>query len=440
MSINLPCLAVLAGPEASLSPSEIVRSAENVADVAFLLDLADQSEQGENLRAVAGMLGPTATVDFADIAACMAALRSWGASAATTFTDRLCQVTARLNAEIKGTSGPAPQWGSKDTQRRMLRAAGMSEVGSIRVSDESSLRAFAESAGFPVVVKPVGGASSRDTWLLSQESDIAPFMRESGAGENRHDMFAEQFIVGDSPPKPYLGDYVSVEMLRFGQPATESGPARTHAWVTDRLFPAWPCRETGFFMPSQWSSEQQESLIASAGTALDALGCKAGAFHVEIKPKRPTNEIIEVNGRLGGFVSQIVRYGTGVDIGRLALSCALDRYEPLELHWDRCISVLFYQAPPRAAHIKSAPSRKDVSRLPGVLSVDHVHGAGTAVDWRNGTNSCSARVWITADDHTGLRTSLIDIATFLTDEFCFIDAAGQPVRDRTWLECLAREL
>jgi hypothetical protein len=436
---DLPRLAVLAGPEASLSPSDIARSAQNLADVAFLLDRGDRSAQMETVRAVAEMLAPTVVVDFTDLEACRAALRDWGVSAVTTFTDRLCRVTAQLNAQIKGTSAPLPPWGSKDTQRRMLRAAGVSKVESARVSDESSLRAFVGSAGFPVIVKPVGGAASRDTWLLSQESDICRFMRESGVEKNRDDMFAEQYIVGDDPPKPYLGDYVSVEVFRFGQYGLDSGPVHSYAFVTDRLFPAWPCRETGFSMPSQWSPEQQKSLIATAGNALDAIDCKTGVFHVEMKPTWPSAEIIEVNGRLGGFLNQIVRYGTGVDLGYLALSCALDRHEAVDLRWNRCMVVLLYQAPPQAARIVKAPSRRDISKFPGVLSVDDVHGAGTAVDWRNGTNFWNTRVWIAADNHGELRSRLIDIATYLTDEFSFIDDAGQPVQDRAWLERLARD-
>jgi hypothetical protein len=432
-----PRLAVLAGMEASLTLVEIARSADGLTDILFVLDGDDQSPQAGELRMVAEALGPTVVVDLSDLGACTDTLSSLRATAATTFTDRLCLATGKLNARLKGTSAPVVPWGSKDMQRHILRSAGVSRVESTRISDEESLRAFIQSAGFPVVVKPVSGVASRDVWLLAQDGEVGQFLRESGLAAGRTDLFAERYITGDIPPARHLADYVSVEVFRSSAPRTGLSAMRSPAFVTDRLLTVWPCRETGFSVPSSWSPRQQESLLTAANQALDALGATAGVFHVEMKPARPTPEIIEVNGRLGGFLSQLVRLGTGQDLGRLALSCALGGDQALDLRWQRCVIVLLFQPPARAARITEVPSGREIARLPGVKSVDDVQPAGTAVNWRNGTNFWAARVSITADDHAALRNRLVDVAGYLTSTFSFVDSSGRTVRDRMWLERLS---
>lgn len=436
---DLPRLAVLAGPEESLSPAEVARSADGLADYWFLLDGGDTSAGAEALRTVASALAPTAVVDFADTEACRQAIRRNGADAVTTFTDKFCPIAARLNADVQGTSMTLPPWGRKDLQRRMLLDAGLSRVQSVRVENEESVRTFVRSAGLPVVVKPTSGAASRDTWLLAAEPDIVDFVNSWGGGEPGRPMIAEQFIVGEPPVAPHLADYGSVEVFRSRCPARPGDTVPSQAFVTDRLVPAWPCRETGLVLPSAMPTERQRSVIAMAEKALDALHAANGTYHVEVKPAKPVPEVIEVNGRLGGFLARLVRYGTGGDLGRVALNCALGHDADLDLSWDRCVLVLLFQPPGRARRIVAAPSRRAITRFPGVLAVDKVSPAGTTVDWRDGTNLAIAWVWIAADNHVELRARLLAVVDFLASEFDFTDEAGEPVVDRSWADQLATE-
>ena len=168
------------------------------------------------------------------------------------------------------------------------------------------------------------------------------------------------------------------------------------------------------------------------------MGARQGVFHVEIKTKSPVPEIIEVNGRLGGFLARLVGYGTGERLGRLALACLLGHAQELTLRWDRCAQVLLFQAPPAAVAVTGAPTRREIRRMPGVVAVGEVSPEGTAVDWRNGTNSAVAWVWLTGDGHDELHERLVDLATFLSDRFTFVDADGRQVRDSEWLERVSK--
>jgi hypothetical protein len=415
----------------TLTPTEIADCADGLADLHFLVNAAEP-----DIVTVAQSLAPTTQVDFSDRDACLDAVRRMGASVVGTFNDQMCPLAAWLNARLNGDADTEALWGHKDVQRQRLRAAGLSRVMSNRVSDGFALREFARQAGFPVVVKPTNGCASNEVWLLRQEADVDVFLARSGTGPRQEldDTFAEQFIVGEPWAGPHRADYVSAEIFRPGS-GTEAAAPR---FVTDRLPSAWPFRETGLVLPSAIEPERQRLLLTTAERALDAVGADKGVFHVEIKTKSPVPEIIELNGRLGGFVARLVRYGTGERLGRLALSCLLGEAQELTLGWDRCALVLLFQAPAAAVAVTRAPTRREIRRLPGVVAVDQLSPEGTAVDWRHGTNRAVAWVWLTGDGHDELHERLADLARFLFDRFTFVDADGREVRDSEWLERVSK--
>jgi hypothetical protein len=428
---RLERLVVLAGKYGSVPPAEIAACADGLADLYFLVDAGEAEVFG-----LARTLAPTKQVSFADRDACLDAVRSTGASVVGTFTDQMCSLAAWLNARLNGDADTDSLWGRKDIQRQRLRAAGLSGVISNRVSDGFALREFARQAGFPMVVKPTNGWGSNDVWLLRQEADVDAFLARSGTGPRQEldDVFAEQFIVGEPWAGPCRADYVSAELFR---PARDTDAAALR-FVTDRLPSAWPFRETGLVLPSLIAPERQQLILATAERALEAVGASNGVFHVEIKTKSPVPEVIELNGRLGGFLTRLVRYGTGESLGRLALSCLLGHAQDLPLRWDRCALSLNFQAPPTAVAVTSAPTRREIRRLPGVVAVDGVSAEGTAVDWRRGTVGAVAWVWLTGDGHDELHERLADAARFLFDRFAFVDADGRQVRDSEWLERVSK--
>lgn len=421
-------VVVLLGRHGSLSPLEIAAAAEGVADITFLLDTRDVADDAGGLQAIAVNLAPTVTADFGDFAACLSVLREARATVALTFTDQYCALAARLT---QGFNDPDVIWGRKDRQRDALVAAAASTVRSAPVRSEDDLRAFARSVGFPVVVKPVDGYSSREVWILRGEQDISSFVAALGLGQGEalDGMFAEEFIAGEESSAGYLADYVSAELFRSG-----SDRAAEVSFVTDRLRPAWPCRESGIILPTQLSPPAGRQVVEAAAGALDALGVTRGSFHIEVKPRAPRPEIIEVNGRLGGFIARAVRYASGTDLGRIAIAAALGAVRGQDITWQRCVLLLQFQPPAAAAMITAAPRRREPMGLPGVLAVDELQPPGTRLNWRNGTGGATALVWVAADDHDLLRRNLIRVADFLTDHFEYVDEKGTAVRDTSWLE------
>jgi hypothetical protein len=420
-------VAVLVAPESSLSLPELVLSADGIADVCLILDRSDASEP--MLSAVAQRLAPTYLADFADTEACKRLARDLDVAAVVTFADSLCRLTALMDAAARGEERPAPLWGRKDEQRRALFAAGVSRVRSARVDDAAALRAFIEEAGYPVVVKPAAGAASRDVWILRDEADTRELVAGAPGRGRLTGMFAEQFIHSPPARPPQLADYVSAEIFRTGP---DREPAA--AFVTDRLPLAWPGRETGLLLPSALPADLAGAVIGAADRALSTLGAGRGVFHVELKPTPPVPEIIEVNGRLGGFIARLARYGAGADLGRLALSCYLDRAPPVTLGWQRAAAVLLFQPPPAARRITAAPARPEAAKLPGVLAVDDIGAPGAAIDWRLGTNKAVARIWLAAADRELLLHRMADAVSWLSARFRFTDGDGREVSDMPWTE------
>lgn len=410
-------IAVLLDRDGSLTPAETARAADAVLPVCFLIDGAPGREsQLADLREVAEALAPTAAADFDDVPACLAAVRAVGARWVTTFADQHCRLASTLNDALAGRHDVDPLWGRKDLQRKRLREAGSTTVRSARLDTAGVLRDFVREHGLPVVVKPVDGRSSRDVRILRRADDVDSFV-SGPAGA----WFVEEFIDGRPPPAAYLADYVSAEVFR-------SGGTVGMSFVTDRLFPASSARETGLILPTRLPDADSVVVRDTAAKALDVLGAGDGAYHVELKPRGTTAEIIEVNGRLGGFVARLARYAAGVDIGRAALAAAIGRPADVTLDWRHCAMVLLFQPPPEAVAVTRTPARRDIARLPGVRAVEGLADPGTVVDQNAGTNSAVARVWLRAADHDGLLASLARTVEFLADNFGFTDEFDRPVR------------
>ncbi|MEO3814399.1 hypothetical protein ABGB17_35840 [Sphaerisporangium sp. B11E5] len=429
-------LAVLIAERGSLTPVEIVTAAGDTLPVLFVLDEGAAGPGADRLRLVAEALAPTVYADFADAEGCAAVIADAGAVAVTTFTDRLCPLAARIRRRLQPTGGHQ-LWSHKEEQRRRLVAAGVSRVRSAVLDEPEQARTLLARWGSGVVVKPVDGVASAHTWLLRSPEDVDEFVSALGHRDGAPRMFAEEFIAGLPRETPRLGDYVSVEVIRSG-----SGTAPRLAFVTDRAPPAAPCRETGLMWPTSLPETTVARLVATADQALEVLPAGPGSYHVEIKPGSGRDEIIEVNGRLGGFVARAARYGADLDVARLALDVAAgspDRppgAQRLTITWRRCVAVLLFPAPRAARWISRAPDRRILSRRPGVLAVDQVRREGEPCAWQRGTDDAVATLWLAGDSHRELWDRFLDVAEYLHTTFAFVDAHGEPAADQGWLKRL----
>ncbi len=117
----------------------------------------------------------------------------------------------------------------KQLMKERVKAAGLRVPHSFRASSEKEIRAAAERIGFPMIVKPISGAGSADTFKVSSKPEL-----ESAIAAIRHvqEVSCEEFIEGEE----FTFDTVCID----GKPAYENIAAylpkpliaRTNEWIS----------------------------------------------------------------------------------------------------------------------------------------------------------------------------------------------------------------
>ena len=197
-------------------------------------------------------------------------------------------------------------------QREALRNGGLATPLCWEVpaeGDPSALQAFAATVKYPAVLKPRRASGSRYAMPVADADDLVSSLSvlppEAG-GETG--LLVEQYLPGLlTGPNDRFADILSVESLVMVGEVT-------HVALNGRFPPAEPFRETGTFIPAELAPVQQTAVLEVATAALAAIGVKTGAFHTEIKLTPDGPRVIEVNGRIGGGVPEMLLRASGVSL------------------------------------------------------------------------------------------------------------------------------
>ncbi|KJY28491.1 hypothetical protein VR44_25215, partial [Streptomyces katrae] len=171
---------------------------------------------------------------------------------------------------------------------------------------------------------------------------------------------------------------------------------------------AEPFRETGMFQPAALSEPLARQVLALTGAALRALGVTDGVTHTEIKLTPDGPRLIEVNGRMGGYVGALLRRSTRFDLLRAALRAALGLpLEVPELEFP-AVEFVYFLTPPADAGATLAGIRglEEVAAMEEVWQVKAEAVTGRSVHWRAGTEGHLGTVHGTAADHGRLRSAV----------------------------------
>lgn len=320
-----------------------------------------------------------------------------------TFSEYQLALTAELAAAAQlpfHHPDVVPALVDKLRQRELLAAAGVQCTRCVVVRTPEQAAAAAAEIGGPVVVKPRFGAGSTDTCRAEDPAGcaaaVARFLADNprSAGE----FVVEQLLVGDpAVAGAFWGDYVSVESVVQGgdiQPVCVTGKFRL----------AEPFRETGMLLPATLSSELVEEVIGLEQRALRAVGVRHGITHTEIKLTPDGPRIIEVNGRLGGYVGEILQRAARYDLMRVAVQVALG--QPVRvptLRWRQLAYQYFLTPPAGRNRLVSLAGVDEVAALAGVRTVEVHAQPGQRLDWRDGTQGHLGIVYGSAPDHEALR-------------------------------------
>ena len=300
----------------------------------------------------------------------------------------------------------------KDVQRRVLRDAGVDRTTSLRLTDVGEWEAAVARVGLPVVVKPTCGVSSRNTVLIDDlnagRALVGPILDAEGV------VVVEEYLSGAAVPEPW-GDYVSVETV------VQHGDVR-HLAVTGKLRLAAPFRECGQFWPARMGAAERAEVLALADDAVKALGVASGILHTEIKLTQAGPRIIEVNGRVGGYIPELARQAAGIDLVDVGARIACGEHVELPHVDPDGVHFQFTTPAPVEAGVVTAVCRKaDLAGIPGLVSYAPLVRRGDAVGGF-GTQDLNL-LSVDAADHD----ALVPIIDMIMDQSAFeFEFNGRP--------------
>jgi biotin carboxylase len=395
-----PRLAVVYGHR-SLDLMQICDGARGWCDLVWLVDREDPSVAA--VRPILRRFGEVVDSLGESPARAAAALRAHAPDGLATFYDAGMERVAAVAGEL-GLPFHSLEAGrnleDKLCQREALRASGLPTPNIVALPEGADRRTVEQIGGsitYPAVLKPrrasgswhtfrVGGVDELcDLWdYLATEAPEAPLLEE---------------YMPDGPPMPegFEADYVSVETI------VEVG-RMTHLAITGRFPVAPPFRETGFFIPATLGTQQRDEVLDLVSETLRAVGFGVGPAHTEIKLTSEGPRVLEVNGRIGGGVPDMLHLTTGVDIVKLAMRAALGL--PTDVRAMPPTSGVsyrfFYQPPASARRLVSIDGLEQLKQRPGVESLYLHHPPGTEIDSRHGTRSYLFAVVGSTPDYAGV--------------------------------------
>lgn len=390
----------------SFATMDIKAAAEGVCELVWIVDhdLGETPSMVRLLRRLGDVVDVTALSHDA-AAARIAEARPDGILA---LHDQLLGWTAAV-AERLGLPFYTPQTAAalsdKRAQRAALAAGGVPMPAILPVPptrDRAALSALLGAASFPAVLKPRRSECSRNTVLVRSREELVAALDDVArhAPADRDALQLEEYL-GDRPGAAIEGDeiadYVSVESVVLdGRPR--------HLTVTGRFPLAAPLRETGMFIPAAMPADERQAALDLATAALQALGVERGCLHTEIKMTPDGPRVIEVNGRIGGGVPEMLLDVAGVELLPIALRVALgDQEDVAPLPPTTGVGYLFFRhLPQELGRVVAIEGLDELRARPGVRRLVLNFGPGSELDWREGTDECVFTVEGVVADHDAL--------------------------------------
>src|SRR5271168_4421855 len=352
-----PLVAVGYGPRC-VPVMQLAEAAAGVCDLLWMIDTAvpGMSEMADLLN----RFGAVVNLEGMSTVQAFKVLADWEPTGITTYLDA-GMVELACVAEDLGLPFHSPATAGaltdKARQRRALADAGRDMPPCHLVRRHQSpheLSGAVAEVGWPAVLKPRSAQGSRYTFLPDDPA------RD-----------------GD----PYAG-YVSVESL-------VADGVISHLALTGRFPPAENFRETGFFIPAALDAESRSAVLDLATRAIHALGVQTGCLHTEVKFTPDGPRIIEVNGRVGGGVPEMLNRAAGLALVDLTLRVALG--EPVSVDGpvatDRIGYRFFLQPPTVSATVTAIDGINDFTDHAEVDTVSVHQAPGAALDWRDGSGN-----------------------------------------------------
>jgi biotin carboxylase len=312
-------------------------------------------------------------------------------------------------ARLYSLPGKAPEalrvCRNKWLQREALKSAGFNTPAFRCATSIQEVRKALHAIGLPAVLKPTVGSGSVGVKLCLTETDAvrqANWLLQRTANERgmplTPEILVEEYLRGDEFSVETLGDLVV---------------GITRKYLSPEPFFV----ETGHDFPAVLPPAIADSIIRTVQGALRSLGLTWGPAHTELRWTSTGPVIIEINPRLaGGFIPEIVRLATGVNMIRETLRLVVGQAADVTPLHNKFASIRFL-VPSRKGIIKSFAGLDDARQIMGVTDIQLYRKAGESVELENDFRdrvghviSCaSSQAWATDSAEMALEKVRINI-------------------------------
>ncbi len=183
-------------------PAEMPRFARGLAEVgARVLGVGDQPSSALSPELLSRLAGYQQVPTLWNTAAVMQAIRPWLSQARFERVECLWEPGMLLAAELRsalGCPGLSPAetipFRDKEAMKTALDRAGIRTPRHAKVASAARAREAAAEIGFPLIIKPIAGAGSSDTYRVDDEREL-----EQAIARVRHvpEVSVEEFIDGE---------------------------------------------------------------------------------------------------------------------------------------------------------------------------------------------------------------------------------------------------
>lgn len=234
-----------------------------------------------------------------------------------------------------------------------------------RVETPEDAVSASESIGFPVVVKPVDGNSSKGVRRVDAVSEVAAATEFALSVSQRGAAIVEACLDGDE---------YCVDGLMFNGEYYPGG-------ITGKEVSSAPfCYDEAIFMPGSPDGDLCDEIQACAEDALAAIGFTTGTTHVEIMVTARGPQVIEIAGRPGGgrIPTDLIPIAYGTDFVADSIRVALGE-RPRGTR-TRARGAALRWIPAQAGTVARVEGEDSIAKMPGVLEVVLSVRAGDSLD------------------------------------------------------------
>jgi glutathione synthase/RimK-type ligase-like ATP-grasp enzyme len=375
-----------------------------------LLAVGSPAARHRRRQALAGVSSVVEVEAVTDVpAATLRTAREASAQGIVALSERVVHIAQLCAGELGMPANSAATLKAlqdKTVQRARLSAAGIAVPRAVVIPDTADVEELGHDLPYPAVLKPAIGMGSIATSRVRDRTELLRLVvsarklvrADARIAHHRPPLLLEEEWEGNpaATRDGTRGDYVSVEV------ATSAGSHHVLA-VQDKLPMSAPFRENGHLLPSCRADEEQRELAAYACSALTALGVVFGVTHTEIKLTREGPRIIEVNGRVGGGVCEMLRLAADYDMALELAHMSVDAgHVPSRPRVTRYAAYLTPQPPSGRWRVDRAPTADELVARLGVEAVVQLAVAGDVVDAAEGTASNLLRLFAAASEQEAL--------------------------------------